>query len=73
MSKIHKRPSIVSMIFFISGLYVSFVLSGVFEEKLYKTKYFDGKQEFKFTQPSFAIFFISLFSLTISLVMLKTL
>jgi hypothetical protein len=60
------------MIFFISGLYVSFVVSGVFEEKLYKTKYLDGKLEYKFAQPSFALFFISLISLSISLIMLKT-
>lgn len=50
-------------IFYIVGLYVSFVISGIFEEKLYKGTYHDSKNnKFRFDQPMLALFLNGLIS-----------
>jgi len=44
-------------LFYIIGLYISFVISGIFEEKLYKGTYLDkDNSKFKFDQPMLALF-----------------
>lgn len=56
-------------IFFIIGLYVSFLFSGIFEEKLYKGKYVSDKDpsiSIKFNHPLIAIFANSIIALIIS-------
>lgn len=54
-------------IFYIVGLYVSFVISGIFEEKLYKGTYTDNKNgKFKFDQPMLALFLNGLISYCIA-------
>ncbi len=55
-------------IFYIIGLYFSFVISGIFEEKLYKATYVDEKnnKKFKFDQPMLALFINGLISYLIS-------
>ena len=70
---IQSKSSILSMILLISGLYVSFVISGIYEEKLYKGKYSDSKGgQYKFSQPSLALFATSLLSFIIAAVALST-
>jgi H+/Cl- antiporter ClcA len=59
----HKPTGLVTILVFICGLYASFVVSGVYEEKLYKGKYADG---LRFVHPPLALFVISLISLFIS-------
>jgi len=55
-------------IFYIIGLYVSFVISGIFEEKLYKGTYVDEKnnKKYKFDQPMLALFLNGLISYLIA-------
>ena len=69
----NKSNNILSMVILISGLYVSFVISGIYEEKLYKGKYTDSEgKSFKFSQPSLALFLTSVLSFIISVIALKT-
>lgn len=68
---IQPKTSFLSMLFLISGLYISFIISGVFEEKLYKGKYTDSNGiHYKFSQPSLALFLTSLLSFLISAIAL---
>lgn len=54
-------------VFYIVGLYISFVISGIFEEKLYKGTYVDKKNnKFRFDQPMLALFLNGLISYLIS-------
>ncbi len=54
-------------VFYIVGLYISFVISGIFEEKLYKGNYVDNKNnKFRFDQPMLALFLNGLISYLIS-------
>jgi hypothetical protein len=63
----NKHSVIWTKIFFIVGLYVSFLFSGIFEEKLYKTIYSsENTPKIKFSHPIIAILLNSFISLVIS-------
>jgi hypothetical protein len=66
----HKSNEMLTMLIYIVGLYVSFLVSGIFEEKIYKNKYDEGK--LAFTHPALALMLISAMSLMISQGMLFT-
>jgi len=62
-------------IFFIVGLYASFLFSGIYEEKLYKGNYYnqdDPTLRIKFKHPLLAIFVNSLISCIVSNIILLT-
>jgi hypothetical protein len=62
-------------VFFIVGLYASFLFSGIYEEKLYKGNYYnqdDPTVKIKFQHPLLAIFVNSLISCIISNIILLT-
>jgi hypothetical protein len=62
-------------VFFIVGLYVSFLFSGIYEEKLYKGNYYnqdDPTLKIKFQHPLLAIFVNSLISCIVSNIILLT-
>jgi hypothetical protein len=64
-----KSNELLTKLFFIVSLYVSFLFSGIFEEKMYKGTYVNANnpdQKIKFTHPLLAIFFNSAISLVIS-------
>ena len=65
----NKNSEIFTKIFFIIGLYVSFLFSGIFEEKLYKGSYFsdsDPSIKIKFSHSLIAIFANSVIAAIIS-------
>jgi hypothetical protein len=67
-----QRSELFTKIFYICALYTSFLVSGVFEEKLYKGSYLDSEnKKLKFTHPVLAIFFNSFISLVISSIVLS--
>ena len=59
-------------IFFIIGLYVSFLFSGIYEEKLYKGNYYNEDKKLKFQHPLLAIFINSFISFIVSNIVLFT-
>jgi len=67
ISKKFDFKQIAWKIFYIVGLYISFVISGIFEEKLYKGTYTDSQKfKFKFDQPMLALFLNGLISYLIA-------
>lgn len=59
-------------IFIIIGLYVSFVVSGVFEERLYKGFFTDrNNKKFRFEMPMICLFFNGLISYLFSSFVLR--
>lgn len=69
-----QKSDFLSKAIFIIALYVSFLFSGIFEEKLYKGVYVsdqDEKKKIKFSHPSIAILLNSLISFTISKIALS--
>jgi hypothetical protein len=62
----------VTKIFYIISLYVCFVFSGIFEEKLYKTNYIIGTEKVKFHHPSLAIMANSIIASFIANIVLMT-
>jgi hypothetical protein len=74
-NKENKQSETLTKILFIIALYVSFLFSGIFEEKLYKGTYVSDKdpsQSIKFKHPLIAIFFNSVISYLISTIALAT-
>jgi hypothetical protein len=64
---------VIIKVFFIVGLYASFLFSGIYEEKLYKGNYFnleDPPKKLKFGHPLLAIFINSLISYILSEIIL---
>jgi hypothetical protein len=63
----------ITKIVFIVALYVSFLFSGIFEEKLYKGNYVDSNnKKLKYSSPLLAIFLNNLVSFIISGAILMT-
>lgn len=68
-----EKSGFLLKIFYTIGLYLAFLVSGIFEEKLYKTTYLDqNNNKIKFNSPTLAIFLISIVSLIIARIMLWT-
>jgi hypothetical protein len=70
-----KENETLTKIFFIIALYVAFLFSGIFEEKLYKGSYFshsDPSKKIKFSHPVIAIFTNSVISFIIASIALKS-
>lgn len=64
--------SLLLKIFYIMGVYISFVISGVFEEKLYKGTYVDSNnKKFRFDQANLALFLNGIISYFISIYFLS--
>lgn len=58
-----QRSELLTKVLLITGLYISFVVSGVFEETLYKGDYYsDNDKKIKFSHPLLAIFLNSVIS-----------
>jgi hypothetical protein len=62
----------VTKMFYIISLYICFVFSGIFEEKLYKTNYTLGSEKVKFHHPSIAIMANSIIATFIAQIVLMT-
>jgi hypothetical protein len=72
---VKKNSEVLTKIFFIIALYVSFLFSGIFEEKLYKGKYVsdvDSNKTVKFAHPTIAIMVNSIISCVISMIALAS-
>lgn len=69
------KSDFLTKMFYIVALYLSFLFSGILEEKLYKGKFVsdsDPDKKIKFSHPTIAIFLNSLFSYIISSIALST-
>jgi hypothetical protein len=70
-----KNSEVLTKIFFIIALYISFLFSGIFEEKLYKGKYTSDsnpKVSVKFSHPTIAILVNSIIAWVISMIALAS-
>jgi hypothetical protein len=70
-----KNSEVLTKIFFIIALYISFLFSGIFEEKLYKGKYTSDSnpnKSVKFAHPTIAILVNSIIAYVISMIALAS-